>query len=64
MYFQLLHKKVDSLEKKLSGNGGMLTLKCKDFRIVQLEVPNTEDCLNIAMSIEALSNIGEFDCLV
>ena len=56
--FQLLHKSVDSIEKKLSGSIGSLTLRCKDFQIYQLEIPSAEDCLNIASSVEQLSNIG------
>ncbi len=50
---------MDSIEKKLSGSIGALTLKCKDFQIYQLEIPSAEDCLNIASSVEQLSNIGE-----
>ena len=57
--FQLLHKSVDSIEKKLSGSIGSLTLRCKDFQIYQLEIPSAEDCLNIASSVEQLSNIGK-----
>ena len=50
---------MDSVEKKLSGSQGMITLKCKDFQIIQLEFQKAEDCINVAMSVEALSNIGE-----
>ncbi len=56
--FQLLHKNIDSLEKRLSGNSGTITLKCKDFQIFQLEIPSVDDCLNVAISVEQLSNIG------
>lgn len=55
---QLLHKNVDSVEKRLVGAGGVLSLKCKDFECVQLEIPLADDCINIAASIEQLSNIG------
>ena len=57
--FQLLHSAVDSVEKKLHGAGGTLTLKCKDFIFIQLEMPNAEDCISVANSIEQLSNIGK-----
>jgi len=56
---QLLHKSVDMVEKRLTGSSGILTLKCKDFQILQLEIPTADDCLNIASSIESLSNIGK-----
>ncbi|XP_013398951.1 myotubularin-related protein 9 isoform X2 [Lingula anatina] len=54
----LEHSAVDAVEKKLSNqNGGTLTLKCKNFMIVELDVPTAEDCLQIAHSVESLSNI-------
>lgn len=55
----LLHKCVDSVEKRLDGSVGTLTLKCKDFQIVKLQIPSIEECLNIAASIESLSNIDD-----
>ena len=56
---QLLHSVVDSVEKRLSGSGGTLTLKCKDFVHLYLDLPSAEDCLNVAASVEQLSNIGK-----
>jgi myotubularin-related protein 9 len=55
----LLHDNIDSVEKKLSGSGGTLTLKCKDFLILYLDIPSADDCINVAASIEALSNIDD-----
>ena len=40
------------------GAGGVLTLRCKNFESVQLEIPLADDCINIALSVEQLSNIG------
>ena len=57
---QLLHKNIDSIEKKLSGGGGLLTIKCKDFNTLQLDIPSAEDCINVANSVEQLSNIGKY----
>ncbi|CAH1776264.1 unnamed protein product [Owenia fusiformis] len=54
----LLHTRVDTVEKKLSGNVGSIILKCKDFQIIKLDIPSVEECLNIATSIEKLSNIN------
>jgi len=59
-FFQLLHKSVDMMEKRLTGSSGILTLKCKDFQTLKLEIPTADDCLNIAASVESLSNIGHF----
>ena len=55
---QILHSKVDSVEKRLSGAGGTITLKCKDFVHLYLDMPSADDCLNVAASVEQLSNIG------
>jgi len=57
-FLQLLHKSVDMVEKRLTGSSGILTLKCKDFQTLKLEIPTADDCLNIAASVESLSNIG------
>ena len=56
---QLLHSNIDAIEKKFSGSVGQLTIKCKNFMIIQLDINGMEECLNIASSIEMLSNLGE-----
>ena len=60
LFLQLLHNNIDSVEKKLSGSSGTLTIKCKDFKWLMLDIPQAEDCLGLATSIEQLSNIGMF----
>ena len=55
---------MDNVLKKLSGTGGVLILKCKQFKILQLEIPNAEACINIANSVEQLSNIGEVNTYI
>ena len=47
------------MEKRLIGSGGTITLKCKDFTLIYLDIPSAEDCLNVGVSIEQLSNIGK-----
>ncbi|XP_019403357.1 PREDICTED: myotubularin-related protein 9-like isoform X2 [Crocodylus porosus] len=44
-------------ETRLASSSGTITLKCKDLRVLQLEIPGMEECLNIASSIEALSSV-------
>lgn len=61
--FQLLHTSVDSVEKRLTGAGGVVMIRCKDFTRLALDIPTAEDCLNVAASVEQLSNIGEKFCL-
>ncbi|NXE96126.1 MTMR9 protein, partial [Menura novaehollandiae] len=39
------------------GSLGTIVIKCKDLRIIQLDIPGMEECLNIASSIEALSTL-------
>lgn len=53
----LLLRNVDAVEKRVSGSSGTITLRCKDLRVLQLEIPGVEQCLNIASSIEALSSV-------
>uniref|UniRef100_A0A224XDV7 Putative phosphatidylinositol 3-phosphate 3-phosphatase myotubularin mtm1 n=1 Tax=Panstrongylus lignarius TaxID=156445 RepID=A0A224XDV7_9HEMI len=56
----LLHDNVDLIEKKASTNGpgGSIILKCKDFRIIQLQI-KTNDFHNVAISLERLSSLDE-----
>ncbi|TDG51198.1 hypothetical protein AWZ03_002285 [Drosophila navojoa] len=58
----LLHKNIDCVEKKPSMGqnivmGGIITLKCKDLRIISLEIKYAKDFFNVAASLEALSAI-------
>ncbi|XP_028857836.1 myotubularin-related protein 9 [Denticeps clupeoides] len=53
----LLHADIDFIEKRFVGSSGTIIVKCKDLRIIQLDIPGMEECLNIASSIEALSTL-------
>ncbi|EPY77496.1 myotubularin-related protein 9 isoform 1 [Camelus ferus] len=53
----LLHSNIDAIDKRFVGPLGTIIIKCKDFRIIQLDIPGMEECLNIASSIEALSTL-------
>uniref|UniRef100_A0A8C2D7F2 Myotubularin-related protein 9 n=1 Tax=Cyprinus carpio TaxID=7962 RepID=A0A8C2D7F2_CYPCA len=53
----LLHANIDSIEKRFVGSLGTIIVKCKDLRVIQLDIPGMEECLNIASSIEALSTL-------
>ncbi|NXG16891.1 MTMR9 protein, partial [Grallaria varia] len=53
----LLHSNIDSSEKRFVGSLGTIIIKCKDLRIIQLDIPGMEECLNIASSIEVLSTL-------
>uniref|UniRef100_A0A8C9VL95 Myotubularin-related protein 9 n=1 Tax=Scleropages formosus TaxID=113540 RepID=A0A8C9VL95_SCLFO len=53
----LLHSNIDYIEKRFVGSLGTIIVKCKDLRIIQLDIPGMEECLNIASSIEALSTL-------
>lgn len=62
IFKQLLHQCIDVVERKpLQVNnvlqGGLITLKCKDLRIISLEINTAQEYLNIASSIEQLSNL-------
>ncbi|UYV62109.1 MTMR9 [Cordylochernes scorpioides] len=49
------HQAIDSVEKKLGLMSGTVILKCKDFQIIQLDIPGVTECSNVAYSIEKLS---------
>ncbi|XP_075057310.1 myotubularin-related protein 9 [Mixophyes fleayi] len=53
----LLHSNIDSIDKRFVGSSGTITIKCKDLRIIQLEITGMDESLNVANSIEALSTL-------
>ncbi|XP_048206708.1 myotubularin-related protein 9-like [Perognathus longimembris pacificus] len=53
----LLLRSVDSVEKRVAGGSGTITLRCKDLRVLQLDIEGVETTLDIARSIEALSSL-------
>ncbi|XP_059049210.1 myotubularin-related protein 9 [Achroia grisella] len=61
----LLHKNIDSIEKKenkpSSGvmQGGSLFLKCKDLRIFQLDIAASNELNLVAQTLENLSNLQD-----
>lgn len=55
----MLHRMVDSVEKKLYADSGTVILKCKDFRVLQLDIPGVEECNNVASSIDRLSSLDD-----
>ncbi|XP_046807439.1 myotubularin-related protein 9 [Lucilia cuprina] len=59
----LMHKNIDSVEKKpfILQNavvGGLITLKCKDLRIISLKIKSAKEYFNVAASLEALSTLN------
>uniref|UniRef100_A0A8C5LWZ5 Myotubularin phosphatase domain-containing protein n=1 Tax=Leptobrachium leishanense TaxID=445787 RepID=A0A8C5LWZ5_9ANUR len=53
-----LFKNMDYEREEMGKSGsGTVTLKCKDLRIIHLEIPGMEETLNIARSIQALSSL-------
>ncbi|XP_045046711.2 myotubularin-related protein 9-like isoform X3 [Desmodus rotundus] len=53
----LLLRSIDSIEKRVAGDSGTITLRCKDLRVLQLDIEGVEATLDIARSIEALSSL-------
>lgn len=51
---------IESLQRKLSGAAGILTIFCKDFDTLKMKIPGQEDAFNVAASIEALSTFGMY----
>nr|CAB3264058.1 myotubularin-related protein 9 [Phallusia mammillata] len=56
--YWILHKNVDSVEKRYSVEKNLLVLKCKDFTQHQITIPTADDATNIANSIETLSSLN------
>lgn len=59
----LLHHAIDVVEQKQTNSnnpqlGGLITLKCKDLRIISLEINQYPEFLNVAKSIEQLSKLN------
>jgi myotubularin-related protein 9 len=44
-------------------DGGSITLKCKDLRIITLEISTPQEYLNVANSLEKLSSLAEINDL-
>lgn len=58
-----MHKNIDCIEKKpymVQNNvvGGLITLKCKDLRVISLRIKYAKEYLNIVSSLEALSSLN------
>lgn len=58
----LLHQSIDMIDKKINGtnsnqSGGNLILKCKDLRLIQLDIASAEDLHNVFLSLDRLSNL-------
>lgn len=70
LIFQLLYRNIDLIEKKLNTQspGGSIILKCKDFRILQLDINSVDDLMSVILSIEKLTSQGtpcslNYNCL-
>jgi len=53
----IILKNVDSVEKRITTEQNSIIIRCKDFKIYTLIVPNQEDAINISNSIETLSTL-------
>ncbi|XP_053316921.1 myotubularin-related protein 9 [Spea bombifrons] len=53
----LLHANIDCIDRRFVGTAGTITVRCKDLRVIQLEISGMDESLNIASSIEALSTL-------
>jgi myotubularin-related protein 9 len=51
------------IERKVTVMGGILTLKCKDFRIITLEIRGQDDFNAVAETLESLSFFHNIDLM-
>ena len=57
--FQVLHSMVSSVERPPTiPAGSQLILRCKDFRVFQILIPQERDCLDVHASLVRLSRPG------
>lgn len=55
----LMHQNIDVIEKKPSNiAGGSLLLKCKDFRMIKLDIASTDDLNNVAETLENIKAVS------
>ena len=60
LYFQVLHRSIDRIERRGNGtNGGSLIICCKDLRVFKVDISGQDEYLNVADSLEKLSAIGK-----
>lgn len=56
----ILHRIVDTIERKQCGMmGGSIIVRCKDFRVLQIDIRDIEEFNNVAYSLEMLSSIED-----
>lgn len=55
----LLHVSVDSLERRQTNMQNSLIIKCKDWRVIQLDIKGQEELKSVADSIDWLSNLDD-----
>ncbi|XP_069827443.1 myotubularin-related protein 9-like isoform X3 [Dendropsophus ebraccatus] len=53
----MLKSKESSKDGEGRSSSGTVTLKCKDLRVIQLEIPDMEETFNVARSVQALSSL-------
>lgn len=61
---QILHKCIDHVDKKLNmvnniQKGGNIIIKCKDFRIIQLEISRTSEFNAIYATIDKIHSLDD-----
>lgn len=56
---KILHVMVDSIERRQSNIQNSLILRCKNFRVLQLDIKSHDDLKSVADSIDWLSNLDD-----
>uniref|UniRef100_A0A4W6CYN4 Myotubularin related protein 7b n=1 Tax=Lates calcarifer TaxID=8187 RepID=A0A4W6CYN4_LATCA len=57
----VLHSMVNSVERPpTTPSGSQLILRCKDFRVFQILIPQERDCLDVHASLVRLSRPGVY----
>nr|CAD7413434.1 unnamed protein product [Timema poppensis] len=56
----MLHRNIDLVERRPNGlSGGSIVIKCKDFRVIQLDINSPEEFVQVAACIENLASIED-----
>uniref|UniRef100_A0A803XR28 MTMR6-9 GRAM domain-containing protein n=1 Tax=Meleagris gallopavo TaxID=9103 RepID=A0A803XR28_MELGA len=58
-YVLVLHSQISSIEKQATtATGSPLLIRCKNFQVMQLVIPQERDCHNVYISLIRLARPG------
>ena len=60
LFLQLKLQSIDVVDRKPSNiSGGTVVLKCKDFRLIKLDISQTDDLNDVATTLESIISVSK-----